>query len=214
MADYPNAITPPRTFFSIPRLETFEQLKQVDVAFLGVPFDAGASAPWTMAGQSAAPNAIRDVNPTLFHDISTVGLYDVDEGRTLLRGLKMMDCGDVNFAPGDSRINFQRIEAAAREIINQGTMLVGVGGDHSITYPLIRALDHYQDGEIDIINLDAHFDFFPDSMARKLPMELGAITLISWIILVTSTILVLALPSKRRSRRSKLPEWAGQPVVK
>ena len=154
----PALIAPARTFFGAPRCTDIDAL-DAQVGFLGVPYDGGTNIPWARTGQSKGPNAIRDTNLTLWFNLSDIGLFDLDREKNLLDGVRLADCGDVNIVGAASDLNSRRITAAANKILNKGALLVGVGGDHSITYPLVRAYDGRYDS-IDIIQFDAHFDYF------------------------------------------------------
>lgn len=58
--------------------------------------------------------------------------------------------------PGDLTGTFNNIEAATRKIAGRKAFPIIFGGDHSITYPVIKGLDSI--GEFDIIHIDAHLD--------------------------------------------------------
>ena len=189
----PTIIAPSRTFFGAPRCTDISAL-DAQVGFLGVPYDGGTNAPWARTGQSKGPNAIRDTNLTLWFNLSDIGLFDIDREKNLLQGVRLADCGDVNVAGAASELNLQRITSAAGRILDRGALLVGVGGDHSITYPLVRAYDGHYDS-VDIIQFDAHFDYFDNingseishgSTARRLS-ELAFVRNIAYIGVRTTT---------------------------
>ena len=189
----PSIIAPSRTFFSTLRCVNLDNL-DAHVGFLGVPYDGGTNAPWARTGQSKGPNAIRDTNLTLWFNIADIGLFDIDKEKNFLQGVKMADCGDVNVTGAASELNINRITTAANQILDKGALLVGVGGDHSITYPLVRAYNGRFDS-IDIIQFDAHFDYMDNingseishgSTARRLS-ELPFVQNISYIGVRTTT---------------------------
>jgi agmatinase len=84
----------------------------------------------------------------------------VEADRDYLVGVTMADVGDVAIQGSEVERNFDRITEAARRIGERGSVLVAVGGDHSISYPLGRGLQAV--GEIDIVHVDAHADFLDD----------------------------------------------------
>lgn len=81
----------------------------------------------------------------------------MEADRDYLIGVTMADVGDVAIQGSEVERNFDRITEAARRIVERGALLVAVGGDHSISYPLGRGMETI--GEIDIVHVDAHADF-------------------------------------------------------
>ena len=72
----------------------------------------------------------------------------------------MADVGDGAIQGSDTDANYVRITGAARTIVERGALLVAVGGDHSISYPLGRGMESL--GEFDVVHVDAHADFFDE----------------------------------------------------
>ena len=155
---------PPHSFFGAPTcdLASFDH----DVALLGVPYDQGSLIPYCRVGQSQGPNAVRS-NPTFFYggnpfdgppdaDRPCVGFVCIDDGKEYLRGVTMADIGDVVIPPGDLRTFINTTTAVARDVASHGAVLVSVGGDHSITFPLVRGMEPW--GELEVLHFDAHFD--------------------------------------------------------
>src|SRR5256885_1041442 len=95
---------------------------------LGIPFDAQSSY---LRGAGEAPGKIREA---LRCDASNSwSEYGVDLG---VPGV-YEDAGDLTFREQDA---FAAIEAAASALIDQGKRPVSLGGDHSITYPIVKAV--------------------------------------------------------------------------
>jgi agmatinase len=160
----PLVAIPPHSFFGAPQcsLEAFDH----DVALLGVPYDQGSLIPYCRVGQSQGPNAVR-TNPTFFYGGNPfdgppdptrpcVGFVCVDDGREYLRGVTMADIGDVVIPPGDLRRFVNTTAEVARQVASRGAMLVSVGGDHSIAFPLVMGMEPW--GPLEVIQFDAHFD--------------------------------------------------------
>ena len=81
----------------------------------------------------------------------------MEADRDYLVGVRMADVGDVAIQGSDTEGNYERITSAARAIVERGALLVAIGGDHSISYPLgcgLRLL-----GDFDVVHIDAHADF-------------------------------------------------------
>lgn len=131
---------------------------QADVAILGVPFDQGTSY---RSGARFGPKAIRDWS-IRFSVLSTDDPHYYDSRSGEDRGCaRIVDCGDVAIVPLLWEENFARITDAVRAILVKGAIPVVLGGDHSITLPVLRA---YAGGEpITILHLDAHADYRHDS---------------------------------------------------
>jgi agmatinase len=70
-----------------------------------------------------------------------VGWYDVEADRDYLAGVTMVDVGDVAIQGSDTEGNYARITRAAQAIAERGSLMVAIGGDHSISYPLGRGLE-------------------------------------------------------------------------
>ena len=64
------------------------------------------------------------------------------------------------------RRNYARITGAARTIAERGALLVAIGGDHSISYPLGRGMEPL--GEFDVVHVDAHTDFIDELDGARL----------------------------------------------
>jgi agmatinase len=130
-----------------------------DFAVLGVPFGMPYE-PAAMANeQSRAPDALRQVSSMA--DIAyTRNHFDFDLGGPLFDGrdITVVDCGNVTADSADHSAHYRRAERAARMIYEAGAILLGIGGDHGITIPLLRALE--QVGRpITLVHVDAHLDW-------------------------------------------------------
>jgi len=128
-------------------------LTGVDVAVTGVPFDnATTDRPGTRFG----PRAIR---------AASMGLAELKSfpwGFDPFTRLRMVDYGDcvVNHHLPDTVV--PSIEAHARTVLEAGVTLVTLGGDHFITYPLLRA-HAAKHGPVALLQFDSHCDTWPDN---------------------------------------------------
>ena len=159
--EYPASRARPRSFFKAPLCNDPSQLRAA-IAFLGVPYDQGT---YQRPGARYGPNGIRDTERLYdyldpWEEKEAQGYFDIDAGGMLLEGVTMDDCGDVTILPADVERNFQKVTRAVRQILDPGAFPVTVGGDHSITFPTIRAFDRYH--PLDVVHLDAHQDFSHD----------------------------------------------------
>ncbi len=133
-----------------------------DVVILGLPFEGGAC--WR-EGAAEAPSKLRAISATS-PAISEEGIIVEPDG------LRVRDLGDIvpeRPGPADDaarRAYFDRIETAvAREfrmaaMAGRDAFLFSIGGDHSVTIPLVRGFSgHFPEG-FGMILLDAHPDLF------------------------------------------------------
>jgi agmatinase len=132
------------------------------VAFLGVPFDGGTPQPGNRTGQKLGPAAARQASWEQFAygespEDGAIGWYDVESDRDRLRGVTMVDVGDVVIQGADDQGNFARMREAADRIVGHGCVLVAVGGDHSISFPLAAGVAAHR--RIEMVHVDAHADF-------------------------------------------------------
>jgi agmatinase len=141
------------TFAKAPVCEDWKNIK-ADVAVLGVPNDMGSQY---RSGSRFGPRAIREAS-TLF-SFGHGGAYDHEDDRTYLTNeqVRMVDIGDVDVIHTDQTQSHANTEEAVRRILSAGAMPLILGGDHSITSPVLRAYD--QNGPIHVVQIDAHLDF-------------------------------------------------------
>ncbi|RMA42239.1 agmatinase [Rhodophyticola porphyridii] len=130
-----------------------KDLTGVDVAITGIPFDqAVTNRPGTRLG----PRAIREA--------SSLQVFDPPygwDGYSPLEALAIADYGDMAFdyahTPGFPDLVKTHIAA----ILEAGAAAITLGGDHSITLPILRAhADRY--GPLALVQVDAHTDTWPD----------------------------------------------------
>jgi agmatinase len=138
-----------RTFLGAPYVTNLEDLK-ADFAVLGVPFDEGT---WGQPGERYGPRDLRESSQEYNHDL-TEGFYYIDGDRTVLKGKRWADVGDVLVFPTVPAQTDDKITAAVRKIIEKAAFPIVLGGDHSITFPVVRALDK----DVTLIHFDAHLD--------------------------------------------------------
>jgi agmatinase len=164
----------PRTFYGVPSLSDPDRL-DAQVAFLGVPYDGGTPEPGVPTGQRAGPAAAREATHAQFYYPASAvagdgqgadGWYDVEADRDRLVGVTMVDLGDVLIQGSATEANYERITGAARAIAERGALMVAIGGDHSISYPLGRGMEPR--GRFDVVHVDAHTDFLDELDGSRL----------------------------------------------
>lgn len=123
---------------------------RVSVAVLGVPLDCNSSF---LRGAAAAPAAIR----TALH--SPASNLCTEHGLDLAVDRRWRDAGDVG-AP-DRQPSLAEIEARAGGLLDGGELVVALGGDHSISVPLVGAYAARRPS-LSILHLDAHPDLYDE----------------------------------------------------
>ncbi len=132
-----------------------------DVAVLGIPFDNMASM---RPGCRQAPRALRDASTRfgwLGDDAGSSGYFDIGQNATLLSGVRIVDAGDVDVRL-DAAVTRERTTSHARSIIDRGLLLASIGGDHSVSFPLLAAFEKFE--PLTVVLLDAHLDYRDKSM--------------------------------------------------
>jgi agmatinase len=120
------------------------------VAIVGVSVDENSSF---MRGTAAAPRHIREA----LHSGSTN--LCAENGVDLKTDPRWWDAGDVGSA--EEQPSFTQIEEHLDGLLGQGTAVIALGGDHSITYPLVRAHARIHTG-LNLLHLDAHPDLYDE----------------------------------------------------
>ena len=134
-----------------------------DVAILGIPFDLATT---NRPGARYGAAAIRAASALLADLKSYPGGYDP------LSFLNTVDLGDVFLDIGNPLTIPSAIEEAARSVIEAGAFLCSLGGDHFVSYPLIR--EHAKRyGPLALVHFDAHTDTWPSANTLDQPVELN-----------------------------------------
>jgi agmatinase len=148
---------------SFMRVPTCTDLDAVDadIAILGAPSDEGS--PWK-PGARFAPRKIRELSIKYAGygpDQHQLGYYDIDENRRFLeyerRHSRIVDCGDCDIVYTNVRRTFDNITHDVRRLLDAGVFPVVIGGDHAVTYPVVRA---YRE-RLNVVHFDAHMDYRP-----------------------------------------------------
>jgi agmatinase len=122
------------------------------ICITGIPFDLGTS---NRPGARFGPAAIRQASRMLVDG-------DHPIARSAPARLALSDIGDFAIAHGDIQATLALIEEQAKGPDH----LVSLGGDHSVTLPLLRALRPRR-GSLALVHFDAHVDTWPDSFGQR-----------------------------------------------
>lgn len=135
-----------RTFMRLPYVT---DLTDVDFALVGVPFDTGGTF---RVGARFGPEGIRTHSMLLrpFHPEHHIDIFKVCSG---------IDFGDLPVTPGYLPESHAQIEAGANKIFAAGAIPIFMGGDHSVSLPLLRAAAAAH-GPVALIQFDSHGDLW------------------------------------------------------
>lgn len=137
-----------KTFFRLPHVEMDADY---DVAIFGTPFDGGVSY---RPGARFAPAAIRE--------LSALGRgYHWTRGIDFTKKIKVADIGDVSVVPISLEKTYEKIEFHVMKLLQLKKRFISVGGDHSTTLPILRALKKSSGTPVNFIHFDAHLDTYP-----------------------------------------------------
>ncbi|KAJ3809017.1 arginase family-domain-containing protein [Lentinula aff. lateritia] len=183
------------TFAKLPWVQclTRQHDVPVDIAFLGAPFDTGTSY---RPGARFGPSGIRAGSRRL----NLYGGYNVPlEANPFKSGQRIVDCGDIPVSPYDSAYAVKQIEASHRSILQRTAFspmandsetgealeaialdgknhprIITLGGDHTITLPLLRSINSVY-GPISVIHFDSHLDTWKPKVFGGAPSDTAAV---------------------------------------
>ena len=135
----------PATFARLPRID---EVSELDVAVVGVPFDSGVSyrpgARFGPAHVRESSRLLRPYNPAA--DVEPFAAQQV------------ADAGDMAVNPFDIKAAIDGVQAGARTLLERSRRLLTIGGDHTIALPLLRAMSEQHGSALAVVHFDAHLD--------------------------------------------------------
>lgn len=143
----------PATFMRLPAAESARGL---DVGFVGVPFDIGAS---NRVGTRFGPRQIRA-------ESCLIRPYNMATRAAPFDSLQVADIGDVAINTFNIAESMRIIEEAYDDILAEGCTPMTLGGDHTIALPILRALAK-KHGPVGMIHVDAHADINDEMFGEK-----------------------------------------------
>ena len=142
---------------SFMRRKYTRDLDGVDVAVMGVPFDTATT---NRPGARLGPRAMRAASAIMAWEKPYGMSFDPFDK------LAVADIGDCMFDHGKPGSVPDAIAARAGEVIGQGAALLALGGDHFITYPLLKAHAEKHGKPLSLLHFDAHSDTWEDENDR------------------------------------------------
>ncbi len=145
-------------FASMMRLPTQADAEGLDVAFVGVPLDIGAS---NRSGARLGPRQIRD-------ESRMIRPYNVATRAAPFESLQVADIGDVPINTFNLLKSVDIIEKFYTDkIVSHGAIPLTLGGDHTIALPILRALAK-KHGPVGMVHIDAHADINDEMFGEKI----------------------------------------------
>lgn len=138
------------------RLPAQESISGLDACFIGIPLDIGTS---NRPGARLAPRQIRDESRMLRP-------FNVATGAAPFESIQVADVGDVAINTFSIEKSLTIIEQAYQEITDHDCIPLTLGGDHTITLPILRALAK-KHGPVGLIHIDAHADINDHMFGEK-----------------------------------------------
>jgi len=135
------------------RAPLVQDLSSIDIAMAGVPFDGGVT---NRSGARHGPREVRNQSSLMrtVHPATRQNPFDLK---------RIGDIGDVDFPDlFDLEASVERIHQFYLRLTKAGVMPLTTGGDHSISYPILRALGAF--APLGLVHIDAHTDTW-DSFA-------------------------------------------------
>ncbi len=130
-------------------------LKKSRIVMVGVPYDGTSTF---RPGSRFAPEAIREAS----YGIESYSPYQDKD----LREIRFYDIGDIPLSYSDVKLNLEIIEGFIHKIIIKGKRVLALGGEHLISYPIIKAHKR-KFKDLVVIQLDAHSDLIDSYRAEK-----------------------------------------------
>ena len=139
------------------RLPLQRSAEGLDVCFVGVPMDIGTS---NRAGTRHGPRAIRA-------ESCMIRPYSMATGAAPFDRMQVADIGDVAINTFDLKKTIDIITAQYKDILCHDVVPLTLGGDHTLTYPVLRAIAD-KHGPVALVHVDAHADTNEEMFGEKI----------------------------------------------
>jgi guanidinobutyrase len=139
------------------RLPHLQSAAGLDAAFVGVPLDIGTSL---RPGTRFGPREIRA-------ESVMIRPYNMATGAAPFDSLSVADIGDVAINTFNLLDAVRIIEESYDAILEHNVIPLTLGGDHTITLPILRAI-HKKHGKVGLVHIDAHADVNDHMFGEKI----------------------------------------------
>ncbi|TJY37709.1 agmatinase [Pontimicrobium aquaticum] len=117
---------------------------------IGIPYDANSSY---KKGSALAPEHIR-----LMDEEGSANKF-CEQGKEIIENVNYKDCGDIAFTKTDAAFAYNKIKETISNELKDGSKIISLGGDHSISFPVIEAFSKKHQN-LNVLHLDAHADLY------------------------------------------------------
>ncbi|MFW9793882.1 MAG: arginase family protein [Candidatus Thorarchaeota archaeon] len=188
----------PRSFFGIPPPKSGDP----DVGVIGVPYDMTSSY---MPGPRFGPDVIRqatDSERSHSYPLSLGRKESIDE--SLNKSITLEDVGDLEVSLRLPEAAVVDISEACAKLAPGESRLLFLGGDHFISYPIIKGLKRGRPGRYGLVHLDAHADLYSDMGGYQLSHSTGVRRIVDNELVLTENIAAYDLRSTLPAQREEL----------
>jgi len=148
-----------RSFYRLPLYpKKPDERPEADCVFFGSPFDAGVTY---RTGARFGPAAVRQASQMT--SFGYAPWFDRDYSN-----MRIYDAGDAAATPFDIMTAMQQVYLFAKRLWNTSRRVIGIGGDHTLSWCLLRAARDYAEGPVALIHLDSHLDTGDEYHGNKL----------------------------------------------
>jgi len=148
-----------RSFYRLPLYPTLpDDRPQADCVFFGCPFDGAVTY---RTGARFGPAAVRQASQMTSFWYNPIFDKDYSE-------YKIYDAGDAAATPFDIMTAMQQVYLHAKRLFNTSKRVIGIGGDHCLSWAYLRAARDFVGGPVALIHLDSHLDTGDEYHGNKL----------------------------------------------
>ncbi len=139
------------------RLPSADSSADLDACFVGMPLDIGTS---NRAGARHGPREIRAESCLLRP-------FNLGTGAAPFESLQVADVGDIAINTFNIEDSVERIRIAYELLLENNVIPIGIGGDHTVTYPVLQAIAK-KHGPVALVHVDAHADVNDTMFGEKI----------------------------------------------
>lgn len=139
------------------RLPSADSSADLDACFVGMPLDIGTS---NRAGARHGPREIRAESCLLRP-------FNLGTGAAPFESLQVADLGDIAINTFNIEDSVERIRIAYELLLENNVIPIGIGGDHTVTYPVLQAIAK-KHGPVALVHVDAHADVNDTMFGEKI----------------------------------------------
>ena len=144
------------SFAKVPFYDEKKIYEKIDIGIIGIPYDSGCSY---RCGARFAPSSIRTNSCILREYNIKMDVYPFKKN--------IIDFADINVPPFNNEEAVKIMEVELDNILKKTDKYIILGGDHTISYPSLKAINK-KFGKVSIIHFDSHLDTFDDHFGSKI----------------------------------------------